>query len=69
MQLKIKDNMITHYDIEALIDNELEWKERIRVYKYVMSDIVAYKTYKRLLQQKKLIQKWYQSKKISKMHH
>ncbi len=51
--------MITDYDIEALIDNELKWSDRVRIYRHVMSDINAYRKYKKLRKQKKMIQKWY----------
>ena len=60
--------MVTNYDIQALIDNEMDWNERIRVYQSIMNDVVAYNTYKRLKNQKRLIQKWYDSKKSPTCH-
>ena len=55
-------NKITDYDIQALIDNELEWEDQKNVLDHIENDLEASKRYKELKAQKELINRWYRSK-------
>jgi hypothetical protein len=51
---------ITDYDIEALIDNELDWEREKEVRRAIKNNSTHLKKYRELLLQKKLVQKWFQ---------
>ena len=49
---------VTDLDIQALIDNELEWEEEKRVRAFIANNACAKKRYEELKEQKNLILKW-----------
>lgn len=53
---------ITYYDIQALIDNELEWEEEKRVREAVRYNSQFMKRYNELKNQKALMQFWWKRK-------
>ena len=58
----MQDPMITDYDIQAFIDNELDWEQEKRVMQYIESNYTAKKRYEELLNQKKILQEWFRVK-------
>jgi hypothetical protein len=53
------EQSITHYDIQALVDNELSWEEQKRVRAFIKEDREASKYYDDLCEQKALLKKWW----------
>lgn len=53
---------ITDYDIQALIDNELDWEEEKRVREAIKYNSQFMKRYNTLKNQKTLIQNWWKKK-------
>lgn len=51
--------LITDYDIQALIDNELDWEEQKRVRKAIQENPFLLRRYNEYTKQKNLIQKWF----------
>lgn len=56
--------MVTDFDIQALVDGELDDREKERVERYIESHSDAQKRYKTLLEQKHMLQIWWQNKKL-----
>ena len=52
--------MITDYDIQAFVDNELDQDASDRVLRYLDSDASAKRRYQELMLQKQLINSWWQ---------
>ena len=52
-----RDN-INDYDIQALIDNELEWEQEKHIRAFIEHNSVAKSRYEELKEQKMLLQKW-----------
>ncbi len=50
---------ISDFDIQALIDNELDWEEEKRVKSAIDKDAKFIERYKILKDQKKLLQNWW----------
>lgn len=48
-------------DIQALIDNEMDWEEQKQLLFHLESDETLKKKYHSLLEQKHLIQRWWKS--------
>lgn len=59
---RLKNN-ITDYDIQALIDNELDWETEKHVRSVINQSPALSNRYNELLNQKEVIQKWFSSKK------
>lgn len=53
---------ITDYDIQALVDNELDWEEEKRVREAIKYNSQFMKRYNTLKNQKTLIQNWWKKK-------
>ena len=53
---------VTDFDIQALIDNELDWEEEKRIRAFIEHNTCAKKRYDELKEQKALIQKWANNK-------
>ena len=51
--------LVTDYDIQALVDGELEWEEEKRVRAYISSNWQALQRYHELVDQKNLLKKWW----------
>lgn len=49
---------VTDFDIQALLDNELDWEEEKRVRDYIHNNPNAMRRYKQLYDQKKALQRW-----------
>lgn len=56
---RLKD--ITDYDIQALIDNELDWESEKLVRQHIAADHHAAKRYRVLKEQKNLLKSWWRS--------
>jgi anti-sigma factor RsiW len=54
---------VTDYDIQALIDNELDHESEKRVRLYLEQNETAKRYYEDLVRQKKLLQMWGEHKK------
>lgn len=54
---------VTDYDIQALIDNELDWESEKRVRLHLEHNPHAKKYYDDLVHQKKLLRLWAEQKK------
>lgn len=50
--------MITDFDIQALIDNELDWEQTKLVMNYVQKDPMGQKRYKELIKQRNNLRLW-----------
>lgn len=51
--------VITDFDIQALVDNELSWEQEKSVRAYLEATPEAHKRYKELCRQKRLLQEWW----------
>lgn len=56
---------VTDYDIQALIDNELNHEEAKEVFGHLEKNRSAYKRYKELMAQKNLLKLWWRSQQLS----
>lgn len=56
-------NTITDYDIQALIDNELDHERVKKIMNYISNNKKAYQRYDELFKQKQLLKSWWQSQK------
>lgn len=54
-------NIITDYDIQALIDNELDWEQEKQIRNAIKRNSEHLKRYKEILIQKKSIQQWFEN--------
>lgn len=54
-----QDISITHYDIQALIDNELSWEEEKRVRDLLVNDKSLAKYHEDMRLQKILLRRWW----------
>lgn len=50
---------VTDWDIQALVDNELDWERRKRVQRFVEADRQARARHEELVLQKKALQRWW----------
>lgn len=50
---------ITDYDLQALVDNELDWEDQKHVLDYIECTPEAKKRYEELKAQKEVLQRWY----------
>tara|TARA_B100000686_G_scaffold352136_1_gene453097 strand:- start:4530 stop:4724 length:195 start_codon:yes stop_codon:yes gene_type:complete len=50
---------ITEQDIEALVDNQLEWEEAKRVLTYINQHEWAQNYYEQIVRQKKILKAWW----------
>lgn len=57
----VKEN-ITEFEIEALVDNQLEWEEAKRVLHYINHHPWAQKYYEQLVRQKELLRGWWENR-------
>lgn len=55
----MKQDKITDYDIQALVDNELDSKETNYVLHYIAKEPSALNRYKELIEQKILLNRWW----------
>ncbi len=55
----MQHKIITRYDVEALLDNELSWKDAKDVMQHLENDRTLAKYYQTLRQQKKQLQSWW----------
>lgn len=53
--------IITDFDIQALVDNELSWQEEKRIMEHILKSSILKKRFEKLQRQKKLLQRWYVS--------
>jgi len=51
---------VTDYDLQALVDNELDHEEEKRIRAYIEQDFSARKRYDELVKQKKAVMQWWQ---------
>lgn len=58
-------DIVTDFDIQALVDNELTWEEEKRVLNYIEQTPYAQKRYEELRRQKSVLQDWWKSKQIN----
>ncbi len=57
--------LITDYDIQALIDSELDWEEEKRVRQHIQDNPQVRERYSALLRQKQLLRTWFSHGKNS----
>ncbi len=57
----VKEN-ITELDIQALVDNQLEWEKAKEVLVYIDSNRWAQQYYEQLVRQKKLLKVWWEER-------
>lgn len=50
------------YDLQALLDNELDEQEKNHVLNFIKNNPSAKKRFEELLKQKNILKKWYKSK-------
>jgi anti-sigma factor RsiW len=53
---------VSEFDIQALVDNELEWEEEKRIHAYLTENPTARKYYEEMLEQKNRLKKWWRGK-------
>ena len=61
--LEMDDRIITDMDIQALVDNQLDWEEEKRVRRHLFQSPDAQRRYEDLRNQKQLLQLWWQGRK------
>jgi len=54
---------VTDFDIQALVDNELNWEQEKRVRSFIDADPKAKARFEMMRRQKGLLQDWWKSKK------
>jgi hypothetical protein len=59
------DSIITDYDIQALVDNQLSWEEEKLVRQHILASSQAKERYDELIRQRKVLQHWWQKSNIS----
>lgn len=52
-------SIISDYDIQALVDNELDWESQKRIEWQIQNDPQLQSRYTELMRQKKLLQNWW----------
>ena len=57
----MQDFNVTDFDIQALIDNELDYETEKTVMSYLDKDVKAKERYDTLKRQKKLLQEWWRN--------
>ncbi|GEM_PF-3043870 len=57
-----KQKSITDYDLQALIDNELEYEDQKHILDHIEQNPEMKKRYEELKAQKNALQRWYSSK-------
>jgi len=57
------DHIVTDMDIQALVDNQLNWEEEKRVRRHLFQSPDAQKRYDQLRQQKQIMLMWWQERK------
>lgn len=55
---------LTDYDIQALVDSQLDWEEEKQIRKWIDSDPALQARYRELMEQKKLLCAWWESELI-----
>lgn len=50
---------ITDFDIQALLDEELDWEDAKRIQQYINASPEAQKRYNELSQQRKMLRSWW----------
>lgn len=50
---------ITEFDIEALVDSQLDWEREKKVWSVLAHNQMLYEHYKGLVAQKKLLRSWW----------
>lgn len=53
----------TDLDIQALVDNQLDWEDEKQVWAGISKDPALYRRYQEILEQKKLLLAWWKSEK------
>ncbi len=53
--------VLTHYDIEAFVDSQLDWETQKQVWRQINEDPACLAQYEQLLRQKKLLLAWAKS--------
>lgn len=61
-------NQVTDYDIQALIDGELEGDQKQHVLAHIENDKAARQRYEELSHQKRLLQEWWVDNNRSPSH-
>lgn len=56
------DHAVTHMDIEAFIDKELDAKEEKRVLEFLEQDVTRREMYRKVFRQKLLLKEWWTGK-------
>lgn len=56
---KMSPLVVTDFDIQALVDNELPWEHEKQVRAYIKATPDAQKRYDELCRQKRLLQEWW----------
>lgn len=57
--MTVMTDLITDYDLQALVDNQLPQAERVRLYAYLKNSPEARERIKELLEQKELLHRWW----------
>ena len=57
----VKEN-VTEFDIQALVDNQLEWEKAKDVLRYIDDNPWAQTYYEQLIRQKKLLKSWWEDR-------
>ena len=65
MMMTIDDVNITDFDIQALVDNELEWEQAKYVLAHIDQHPTAQRRYEELVRQKKLLKDWWKRRPTS----
>lgn len=53
---------VTEYEIQALVDNQLEWENAKDVLRYIDQNPWAQAYYEQLVRQKKLLKSWWEDR-------
>lgn len=61
--LTMDDRIITDMDIQALVDNQLDWEEEKRVRRHLFQSPEAQRRFDELRQQKQILQMWFQERR------
>lgn len=57
--MEMSHQTITDFDIQALVDNELEWEQEKSIRAYLEVTPEAKRRYEELCRQKRLLQEWW----------
>jgi len=61
--IAMEERIITDMDIQALVDNQLDWEDEKRVRRHLFQSPDAQRRYEELRQQKQVLQLWWAGRK------